>query len=40
MHPSEIELDSINYDYFIDSSGTIEDSYKEIMKILEEVAEK
>ena len=40
MHPSEVELDNINYDYVIDSSGTIEDSYKEIMKILEEVAEK
>jgi len=39
-HPSEVELDAIDFDYTIDSSCTVDESYKKIMEILAEVAEK
>jgi len=39
-HPSEVELDAIDFDYTIDSSCTVDESYRKIMEILVEVAEK
>jgi len=39
-HPSEVEIDAIDADYEIDTSGSLEDCYKQIMLVLEEIAEK
>lgn len=39
-HPSEIEIDAIEVDYAIDTSGTMEQAYRKMMELLAEVAEK
>lgn len=39
-HPSEVEIDAIDIDYAIDTSGTLEQAYRKVMTVLAEVAEK
>jgi len=39
-HPSEVEIDAIDIDYAIDTSGTLEQAYRKVMDVLAEVAEK
>lgn len=39
-HPSEVEIDAIDIDYAIDTSGTLEQAYRKVMEVLAEVAEK